>query len=106
MNVLIGLSIALWVGTAITQRLSIITVGSLVSTALFCSRKVGHFCKMNSLLAIEGICIFLTIAGQMMFGGVNWTHMVICLALRAGFIGVAHYDMTNFTYVKEVHRKE
>lgn len=106
MNILIGLSIALWIGTAITQGLSLITLGTIVSTGLFCSRKVGHFCKMNTLLVIEGISLFITVAWQLLFNSFSQTRFIICIILRILFLWICYYDMTKFTYVKEIHRKE
>lgn len=106
MNILIILSIMAWVGTAITQGLSLITIGSIVSTGLFCSRKIGHFCKLSTLLIIEGISLFITVAWQLLFNSFSWPRFIICIILRIVFLWICYYDMTQFTYVKEIHRKE
>ena len=106
MNVIIIACVLLWVATVFTQGLSVLTIGSLVSTALFCSRKIGHFCKLNSVLAIEGISLFITIAWQMLFNDIVWSRMLLSITFRLIFIGLCYYDITTYVYVKEIHRKE
>lgn len=106
MNTLIVISGILWILTAVLQKLSIATIGALISTGLFCSRKFGHFCKMSSLLVIEGVSGFITVMWLMLFGNLNWARLLSYVAVRLVFLGVCYYDMTNYTYVKEIHRKE
>lgn len=106
MNTLIIISIMLWVFTVVLQKFSFATMGSLISTGLFCSRKLGHFCKLSSILAIEGVSCFLCVVWGLLFGTLNWVKMLLYLAVRIVFILICYYDMTNYTYVKEIHRKE
>ena len=106
MNTLIIGCVILWILAAISQGLSIETLGALISTSLFCSRKIGHFCKLNTLVAIECISMFLTIAWGMLFKSIQWSRILFCIVIRLIFLAVCYYDTKEWVYVKEVHRKE
>lgn len=86
--------------------MNIAAITSIISTALFCSRKIGHFCKLNNLLIIEGIGIFLTVAVWLLFKGFMWKRFLALTLLRVIFLGICYYDIKNFVYVKEIHRKD
>lgn len=106
MNTLLIACTVLWVLTVICQGLSITTIGTLISTVLFCSRKVGHFCKLNTLIAIECISLFLGMVWQLLFKDMDWFRMIVCIILRLIFLAICYYDTKEWIYVKEVHRKE
>lgn len=106
MNTLLIACIILWILTVACQGISMISIGTLISTVLFCSRKVGHFCKLNTLIVIECVSLFLGIVWQILFKDINWFKVILCIALRLIFLAVCYYDTKEWIYVKEVHRKE
>lgn len=105
MNLVLTAVAVVYVLTCTMQKFNMITILSFVSTGLFMSRKVGHFCKMNTLLGLEFVGLFLDTAYRCIVHRFDWKVFLITLILRAVFIGVAYYDMTVYVYVKEKHRK-
>ncbi len=105
MNVVLTVAAVMYVLTAAVQKFSMVSILSLVSTCLFLSRKIGHFCKIKTLLGLEIVGLFLDTVYKCMFSKFSWLQFLPTVLLRLVFIGIAYYDMTVFVYVKEKHRK-
>lgn len=106
MNKLLISSCIVLILTWITQGFSVLSICATVSTALFCGRKIGHFCRKTTLYVLEGIGLILTFTFRILFKSYSWKIALVALLLRAIFLGICLYDMTNFIYVKEIHRRE
>lgn len=96
----------IWLLTAIVQGFNLWTIGALVSTLMFCGKKVAYFCKFQHLVAIEIICAILTICIQLLFKRFSLVKFLITIAVRLIFLGIALYDKTVYTYFTETRRKE
>lgn len=106
MNSLLLLCMGLWIGTVLLQGLSIVTVGTLISTLMFCARKIGHFCKFSTVCVIEGLSLFTDFMWSALWSNNKLSVVLLTLLLRLIFIGVCYYDSYKIVYVKEIHRKE
>lgn len=102
--ILISCAILLLI-TWIQQGFNLVSIMCTFTTLLFCSRKVGHFCKFNTLVVTECLTIFLVTVIQMLFKKFVLIKLVILLIIRLIFFGICLYDMTMFVYVKEKRRK-
>lgn len=106
MTVILVSSVIVLLLSWIISGLSIVVITATVSTLLFCARKFGYFCKFNTLLVIEVIGIILTGLLRSMFGDFNLLNMLLIVLVRAIFIGICYYDISQYVYVKERKRKD
>ena len=53
MNLLIIITLLLFIFTWIVQGINFATIMSFIATMLFCGRKVGYFCKRGNVIALE-----------------------------------------------------
>ncbi|MBQ2885873.1 MAG: hypothetical protein IJE43_19280 [Alphaproteobacteria bacterium] len=106
MNGLLVACFVLWLITAYFQGFSIIVVGTLISTLIFCSRKIGHFCKFSTICILEGLSLFTGFMWSALWGSNKLSIVVITIICRAIYIGICYYDIYKIVYTKEIHRKE
>lgn len=85
---------------------SFCSIAAIITWILFTGRKIGYFCKMNTLIMFEFIGMFFTITFQLITKNVRISVWVGAIILRLIFLGIAKYDMTAFVYVTEEKRKD
>ena len=98
-------TIVVWVITVLVKGFGIVAITSLISTGLFCARKIGYFCKLSSLLTWEIMGLALSIVVSLLFKNVNIGEFLLVCLLRCIHIGICYYDMANYVYVKEIVQK-
>lgn len=104
-KLLIGSGVLL-ILTYIVIGFNMLSIAATISTGLFCARKVGHYCKLNNLIVIEGLGAFMCLMIQLVFSNFNAIKFIIVLILRVVFIIVCYREITGYVYVKEIRRKE
>lgn len=105
MNAILIVCAICCIATWFVEGFTVLTIMATVATVLFCSRKVGHFCKYNTLIALEGVGTFLTLVIQAVFDKFVLSRFLITVVLQVIFLAVAYYDTHTYVYVKEIRRK-
>lgn len=105
MKRLLALSGIMLVASWFLQGFKVWTILITISTALFCSRKIGHFCRLSTVIAIESIAAFLQLMFDLLFKNLVVSHFVITLVIRIIFVVMCTYYIKTYVFVKEVHRK-
>lgn len=106
MNGLLISSAVLLILTWWKSGFNILSILATISTLLFCSRKVGHFCQFKTLAGLEGTGAFLQVMMWLVFKRFHLVKFLLIVAFRLIFLAIALYDIKMFVYVKEVHRKD
>ena len=106
MNAMLIVCAILVVLTWASAKFSFISVLCLVSTVLFCGRKIGYFCKLSTVCLLEGLGIFLTVVIWHAFGGIDWKRLLVIVVCRLIFLGICYYDSTQIVYEKVERRKD
>lgn len=89
-----------WIG------FSFCSIAATFTWFLFAGRKIGYFCKMNTLLTWEFVGIFFMVTFQLITKNVQIDMWIKAIVLRLIFLGIAKYDMKNFVYIVEEKRKD
>lgn len=96
-----------WIATLWLGGFGWVSVASLISSLMFCGRKIGYFCKLTHLLVIEGIGFFLMFVWESVFNKViDWKQLILIFLVRCIFILICWFDMTQWVYVREERRKD
>lgn len=106
MNLLIIMSFIIFTITWFVQGFNFATIMSLISTILFCARKVGHFCKFKNIVVLEVTGMFLTFLFQLLLKRFNFWECLMVIVLRCAFLAIIEYDMKMYVYVSEEKRKD
>lgn len=106
MNAMLIFCAVLWVIEAFVQGFNLWTLTSLCATGLFCARKIGHFCKLGSLVGFEFVGGVLTVVFQLLFHRFELVEFIIVVLLRVVFIGVWVYDKNMYVYDTRRVRKD
>ena len=99
MNLLIIITLLLFIFTWIVQGINFATIMSFIATMLFCGRKVGYFCKRGNVIALEIAGMFLTFVFHIL-------ECFIVILLRCSFLAIMEYDMRMYVYVSEERRRD
>lgn len=82
------------------------SIAAALTWSLFAGRKIGYFCKMNTLLAWEFVGVFFMVTFHLITKNVQIDMWIKAIVLRLIFLGIAKYDMKNFVYIVEEKRKD
>lgn len=83
-----------------------VAVTACIAWALFSARKVGYFCKLGKILAVEGLGLFLLVLFQLMMKRVDIPLWLTLFVVRGVSAMLMRYDIKNFVYVTEERRHE
>ena len=106
MNLLIIITLLLFIFTWIVQGINFATIMSFIATMLFCGRKVGYFCKRGNVIALEIAGMFLTFVFQILLKRFHILECFIVILLRCSFLAMMEYDMRMYVYVSEERRRD
>jgi len=101
----IGVGILLLI-TYFIQGFNMVSVVSTITAIIFCSRKVGHFCKLSTLVIWECLGIFFALMVKLAFSKVTVIWLGVTILVRLAFILLSYHEIKEYVYVKEIHRKD
>ena len=107
MNKKIIASIILWLISGYFYGFNLATILGLVSTCMFCARKVKYVSKIGTHIFMEGMGIFLTVSFQLLFKRFYIGNTVVYLLTRIiFFILMIHEQQYVYVTVKEGSKDE
>lgn len=83
----------------------ICTLVSVITWLMVVARKIGYFCKKNTVAAIEIAGMFMYIVGCLMFQKIRVLQWIAILICRLIFIAIVFYEDKHYVYVKEEKRR-
>lgn len=103
---LIAISIALMIATWFKVGFSLMTFTVVITTAMFAGRLFGYYCKLSTIVGIEGLSMFLTYTLKLILKSFTWKGFLFVFVFRLIFILIVNYDNSEFVYISEEKRRE
>ena len=104
MNALLISAGVLFLITAILNGFSFLTIFALITTIMFCGRKVGYYTTVEKVVPLEAFGMFFTSMLSLIFHKFVLWKFIVTLILRVAFVLLLWYDSTYFVYIKEEQR--
>lgn len=97
-------AIAILIVSCIVGGFNLATVLAITGTIMFCGRKFRYYAKIEHLITLEVLGLFLTVMVALIFKRFDLTQTIVYCVLRVIYLGICTYEIKQYVYVdKKYH---